>query len=366
MLPILSPSDFIALTNQTLEFAYPSVQIEGEVLNFKVSRNKWVYFDIADATAKIRCFGTVYLLQTPIEDGMRVRLTAVPRLHPQFGFSLNLQLIELSGEGSIKKASDLLHEKLDKEGLFAAERKRPLPYPPKRICLITSEESAAYRDFIKVLNARYGGMEILVANVQVQGESAPGQIVQAIEWCNKQADIPDVLVIVRGGGSADDLQAFSTETVTRAVAASRIPTLVAIGHEVDISLAELAADQRASTPSNAAELLVPDRQELRRNIQRQSQALHEAAESLVHSARRDVAYAYEEMNRELAHTIERAKEYIAAQTRTLDALSPQAVLRRGYAVVRKDGLVVRSASQTRKGDIMTIQFADDQIKTEVQ
>src|SRR5690606_18856920 len=139
-----------------------------------------------------------------------------------------------------------------------------------------SEESAAYKDFIKVIGARWGGLDIELANVQVQGESAIMQIVNAIDWFNKQAAVPDVLVIVRGGGSADDLQAFSSEQVTRSVAASRIPTLVAIGHEVDVSLAELAADRRASTPSNAAELLVPDRKEqitLLRHARRRLEAL---------------------------------------------------------------------------------------------
>lgn len=366
MLPVLTPTDFVALANQTLEFAYPGVVIEGEVLNFKISRGRWVYFDIADEFAKLRCFGTVYVLPAPIEDGMKLRVSAAPRLHPQFGFSLNLQSLELSGEGSIKKASDLLRAKLEKEGLFAPDRKRILPYPPKTIGLITSEESAAYKDFIKVLSGRLGGMDIQLANVQVQGEAAVGQIENAIEWFNKQADMPDVLVLVRGGGSADDLQVFSTEQVTRAVAASRIPTMVAIGHEVDISLAELAADQRASTPSNAAELLVPDKRELKRDLARLAQELHTAAARLALQKHEDIEAVKRVINDALAKRLQYLKERLCSQARTLDALSPQSVLKRGYAVVRSDGKVIRRAASVQRGTIIDIQFGTGSSKAEVR
>src|SRR5690606_24669529 len=129
-----------------------------------------------------------------------------PRLHQKFGFSLNIQSLEYSGEGTIKKASDILQQKLEKEGLFAEERKRPIPYPPQKIALITSAESAAYRDFIKVLSARYGGLELELIDVAVQGESAVTQIVRAVNEFNRQSELADVLVLIRGGGSSDDLQ----------------------------------------------------------------------------------------------------------------------------------------------------------------
>ncbi len=363
-LPVLTPSDFVALLNQTLEFAYPAVEIEGEVLNFKVSKNRWVYFDIADESAKLRCFGTVYMLPAPVEDGMKVRVMAAPRLHPQFGFSLNLQSLQFSGEGSIKKASDLLRQKLEQEGLFAAERKRPLPYPPQRIALVTSGESAAYRDFVKVLGARWGGIDIELADVQVQGEAAPGQIVRAIEWFNKQADIADVLVIIRGGGSADDLQAFSTEQVVRAVAASRVPTMVAIGHEVDVSLAELAADGHASTPSNAAELLVPDRAAVLRAAAGMEQDLHRAALASVQDSLEAASRAVDRLHQSVASSVRHCIEKSAGLLRTLEALSPQAILQRGYSITRLSGRVVRSAAQVDAGAKLTIELADGIINAE--
>lgn len=366
MHPILTPTDLVALVNQTLEFAYPIIEVEGEVLNYKVSRGKWVYFDIADETAKVRCFGTVYMLPGPVEDGMRVRVIATPRLHPQFGFSLTVQSLQFSGEGTIKKASDLLFAQLDKEGLFASERKRTLPYPPKKVGLITSDESAAYKDFVKVLGARWSGLEITLANVQVQGDPAVSQIVRALEWFNKQADIPDVLVLIRGGGSADDLQAFSSEQVTRAVAASRIPTLVAIGHEQDVSLAELAADVRASTPSNAAELLVPDRREQTRALERSMLTLNDAVEIMLRERGEHVQDLLDRLSDGAKDAVETAQENLTSHRRTLEALSPRAILKRGYAVVRSGGKAVYKSKQVKAGDGLVIQLADGIIQTEVQ
>ena len=258
---ILQVSDFVALLNQTLEFAYPVVTVQGELANFRVSKNKWVYFDIKDQHATVRCFGTIYQLPGPLEDGMLIQITATPRLHPLYNFSLNIQAIAPVGEGSIKKAQSLLEAKLQKEGLFDTERKRLLPYPPTKIGLIASVESAAYKDFMKIINVRWVGLHIAVANVQVQGAAAVGQITSALKYLNEHMDL-EAIIVTRGGGSPEDLAVFSTEQVTRAVAASRVPTLVAVGHEVDVSLAELAADVRASTPSNAAELLVPDRRDV--------------------------------------------------------------------------------------------------------
>ena len=260
MNPTFTVSDFVAVFNQTIEYAYPTVTITGELANFRVSKGKWVYFDLKDDTSSVRFFGTVYMLPGPLEDGMLLQVDGVPRLHPTFGFSITAQSLKPVGEGSLKKAAALLEAKLTKEGLFSDERKRAIPYPPKRIGLIASGESAAYADFMKILTGRWGGIEIVHVDSQVQGAAAPAQIIRALDLLNAHGEELEAIVITRGGGSADDLQAFNVEQVVRAVAASRVPTLVAIGHEVDTSLAERAADRRASTPSNAAELLVPDRQ----------------------------------------------------------------------------------------------------------
>src|SRR5581483_12363015 len=152
---IFTPADFIAALNQTLEFAYPSVVIEGELSNFRVSKNRWVYFDLKDELASVPLFGTVYSLPGPLEDGLTIRVVGMPRMHPRFGFSVNFQSILPVGEGSLKKAADLLLQKLSAEGLFEPERKRPLPQIPETIGLVTAAGSAAAADFEKILNERW-------------------------------------------------------------------------------------------------------------------------------------------------------------------------------------------------------------------
>ncbi|HEU4914018.1 MAG TPA: exodeoxyribonuclease VII large subunit [Candidatus Saccharimonadales bacterium] len=361
-----SVSEFVAVLNQTLAYAYPTVTVSGELANFKVSKNRWVYFDLKDEGATVRFFGTVYMLPGPLEDGMMVAVRGVPRLHPQYGFSVTAQNINPVGEGSIKKAAKLLEAKLAAEGLFDPERKRPVPYPPGHIGLVTSGESAAYRDFLKVLNARWGGLKITHIDVQVQGEAAPAQIVRAVQQFNQMASPPDVLVVTRGGGSAEDLQAFSAEQVTRAVAASRIPTVVAIGHETDISLAELAADQRASTPSNAAELLVPDRRAMLASLRAQRERLAHLADRTVHDSRRALVLHREALDDGIRSLLHQEKQEIALRKQVLTAFDPQAALARGYALVRKGSACVVSGNGIAPGDELNMQLIDARLTTTVK
>lgn len=359
-------SDFVAVLNQTMDYAYPSVSIVGELANFRISKNRWVYFDLKDEMSSVKFFGTVYQLSGPLEDGLMMQVRGVPRLHNQFGFSVNVQSLQPVGEGSLKKAAALLEAKLAAEGLFDESRKRLLPYPPRRIGLIASSESAAYHDFIKILNARWVGLDIQLLDVQVQGEAAPAQIVAAIEHFNSHAEPVDVLVITRGGGSAEDLAAFSTEQVTRAVAASRIPTTVAIGHEVDISLAELAADRRASTPSNAAELLVPDKQYELTRLQEANNALAAALQGQVS----DKLSLHENSVRTLHELIDNrlaaARRHIVNTSQLLDALSPHAALKRGYAVIKSGDQLIRSISAVKVGQNVTISLSDGQLQAEIK
>jgi len=364
--PVLSVSDFVAILNQTLEYAYPNVTIVGELANFRISKNRWVYFDLKDEFSSVKFFGSVYQLNGPLEDGLMLQVRGVPRLHNQFGFSVTVQSLQPVGEGSIKKAAALLEAKLAAEGLFDPARKRALRYPPARIGLITSAESAAYKDFIKVLNARFSGMAIELADVQVQGEPAPGQIVAAIEYFNAHAQPADVLVITRGGGSAEDLAAFSTEQVTRAVAASRIPTLVAIGHEVDISLAELAADQRASTPSNAAELLVPDKRDILQQLATSRTHLQERMEQQFAAHKMSIQSSKNELQARVDQILRYAQHHLQGRTQLLNALSPEAALARGYAVIRDEqGAVLRSGKAVKPGHTLTIRLSDAQIRAHV-
>jgi exodeoxyribonuclease VII large subunit len=355
---VLSVSDFVALLNQTLEFAYPSVTIVGELANFRISKNRWVYFDLKDEGASVKFFGTVYQLPGPLEDGLTFEVRGTPRLHPLYGFSVTVMSMRPVGEGSIKKAAALLEAKLTTEGLFDPARKRTVPYPPSSIGLITSSESAAYHDFIKILGERWGGIDIRLHDVQVQGEAAVAQIVTAIEYFNQHAEPPEVLVITRGGGSADDLAAFSSEQVTRAVAGSRIPTVVAIGHEIDISLAERAADQRASTPSNAAELLTPSKVATLIDLKHMRVTLTQSVKALIRTHLQLLRGSTLQLRGAVQGVLVRARQLQVAQHGLLVALSPQAVLARGYAVVRVDGRAIKSGQDIKGQPELLIELSD--------
>ena len=357
-IPRLTVSDFIATLNQTLEYAYPSIEVEGEVASFKVNQGKYVFFDIKDAGGSLSCFMTVWQLRVPIEDGMKVIVTATPKLTPWGKFSLTVQAIRPSGEGSLKKSFELLRAKLDKEGLFAPERKRPLPGLPKHVAVISSVQAAGYADFIKIIDDRWGGLEIVVASVQVQGAAAPDQMIQALRHFNSQEVLPEVIVIIRGGGSADDLSAFNDELLVREIAASRVPTLVGVGHEVDVSLADMVADVRAATPSNAAQILVPDRNEVIRAVRRQVQSLLPRIDQVIDAGtlvvRRQLSDALQAIDRQY----DRSENQLVNIRRVLAELDPRKVLLRGYAIVR--GNIVAGADiEIEKSDmIITAEVKD--------
>lgn len=357
-LPNLTPSDFVAIFNQTLEVTYPIVILKGEVSNFRVSKNKWVYFDIKDESASLKCFTNVYNLKMPIDNGMVVNLVAKPQLHPLYNLSLTVMDMQPAGEGSINKAVDILKDKLEKEGLFAQERKRTLPYPPKRIGLITSSESAAYGDFIKVINNRWPIAEVSLKDTKLQGEGASDEIADAIHYFNQHSEA-EILVIIRGGGSTDDLLAFQHENLVRVIAESRIPTLVAIGHERDISLAELAADVRASTPSNAAEIIAPSKEEVISlyvekilNLKQKITSLHEKQNSEVENHKNTLDVL---VNKILGMN----KMLVESYSSTLRALDPDQILRKGYAVIKNNqGQILNSGKKLNKDELISIKFSD--------
>ena len=362
----LSVSQLVAVVNQNLDFALNGVSIIGELANLKISKNRWIYFDLKDDNSTVRFFGSVYALPGPLEDGMVLKVVGTPRLHNKYGFSVNVQNISLAGEGSIKRAAELLKAKLHKEGLFDLARKRPLPYPPQRIGLIASRQSAAYADFVKIINARWSGLEIDFIDVQVQGDAAPEQITKAIELFNEHSNIPEILVLIRGGGSAEDLAAFNTEQVTRAVAGSRIPTLVAIGHEIDISLAELAADCRASTPSNAAELIVPDKRHTMTTLQEASDVLRRNLEKQIADAQAHVANQNDRLSSLMDGKINQQKKILIIKNDLLEALSPTKILKKGYSIVYHNGQAQASVKNLKTDDKINIKLHDGELNSVVE
>lgn len=355
---ILSVSDFISLTNQTLDYAYPSVSVVGEVTEYRVSQGKWVGFKLKDDNAIVNCFTSVYQMRVPLQDGMKVIVTAQPRVNPKWGsFTLNIRSVRLVGEGSIKKGFDLLKQKLEAEGLFAVERKRPLPHIPSSIGVITSTESAAYADFVRILNDRWGGLDVAVAHTQVQGEVAADQIIRAINYFNGLETPPEVLVIIRGGGSAEDLATFNDEPLVRAIATSRVPTLVGVGHEVDHTLADMVADVRAATPTHAAETLVPDRRAIIRQANLQVRSAGYAVVQLIDQHAQQTREQLEAAFRRTRERLDDTFDRLGTLRLAVSQVNPDNVLRRGYALLR---------GEVRLGSTISIETFEQMITAEVK
>ena len=357
IIPTFRVSDFLAVVNQSLDVAFGVVEVEGEVSSFNVNHQKYVFFDLKDATGSVSCFMTVWQLRTPIEYGMKVVVRAAPKVTNRGKFSLTVSDIRPIGEGSLKKSFELLRAKLEKEGLFDDARKRSLPTLPSRVAVISSTDAAGYADFMKIAEERFGGVEFIVANVRAQGTDAPKQIVPAIEYVNQKAELPEVIVIIRGGGSADDLAAFNDEPLVRAIVASRVPILTGIGHETDESLSDWAADVAAVTPTNAAQLLVPDRTVLIDDVARQ---LQRALDLVTTAIERDEEMTRKELQRGIESVQRRAEEMertLLHKEQLLRVFNPATVLDRGYALIR---------GETRVGGLLDIETKQAYIKAEVK
>lgn len=406
---VISVSEFFSIVNETIKYAFPEVVIEAEVSGFKINQGKFVFFDLKDEVNVLSCFMMLHQLKLPIEDGMKVRVTGYAKVTKFSKFSLTVRAIEFAGEGELKRAMEILRQRLAEEGLFSEDRKRPIPAFPRRIGLITSGTSAAYADFIKILDARWGGVEILLADVTVQGPTAPDQLVGALQYFNQINPAVDVVALIRGGGSLEDLQAFSTEQVTRAVAASRSPIVVGVGHEVDYSLADLAADLRAATPTDAARLIVPDRNEILARLEHRQARLETSIDQQLVGLQANLDRSMASLTNYLRYPRERVQKYAtvlwlglermrAAQSRfeqtvrshdarlrlsmnrTLEreaaqfkALSrlvqgydPVAILGRGYAIVRHGNQIIQSADQSKPQEAIVIQLAKGSLDATVK
>lgn len=380
---ILSVSQLREYVNQTLSYAYPAIVVEGEVASFKVNQGKWIFFDLKDADTTVGCFMTKYQLNTVLEDGMLVRVTAVPNLTKWGKFSLTVRAVELAGAGTVKQAFEKLKAQFEAEGLFSAERKRALPEYPQRIGLVTSAEAAAYNDFITIAGDRWPIMEIIHTHVQVQGAAAVDDVVGAIQYLNQHHSDLEAIVVIRGGGSAEDLQVFNTEPVVRALYASTIPTIVGIGHEDDVSLAELVADLRAATPTDAARRLTPDRisvgQQLGHTIDAQQRGLERRLDQVRQAINRvtGVFGAIDRLAQErlmmatqrfVAAMQERFRSWqrqVESAGRTLHGANPSRILGRGYAIVRLGETVITDPVAAPAGSQIMVQLRQGSLQAQV-
>ena len=357
------------------------VRVWGELSNFRRHHSGHCYFTLKDAGASLRCVmfrsKAVGLKFVP-RDGLRVRLAGNVSVYERDGnYQLYVESMLPDGLGDLSAAFAKLREKLLAEGLFDESRKQPIPVMPKAIGVVTSPTGAALRDIVTVARRRHGGIPIILVPAQVQGEEAPEQIVRGIELLDRSGRV-DVIVIGRGGGSIEELWAFNDERVVRAVAAAVMPIVSAVGHQTDFTLSDFAADLRAATPSQAAELVVPDRLELFRRLssarRRLNQALrHRLIERRLRLERclqsslfrrpqellRDRSLLLDQLSERLTHALKTAlderQQRLRIANEKLNLLNPWGVLQRGYSVVRRpDGAVISSAEAVETGESLDV------------
>lgn len=392
---VLSVSQLTAQFKTVVEQQFPSVWVAGEISNFSRPQSGHCYFTLKDDKAQLRGViwrGTASRLKFDLHDGLEVvcrgRLDVYP---PRGSYQLVVDQLQPKGIGALELALRKLRAKLEAEGLFAPTRKRALPSFPRRIGIVTSPTGAAIHDFLQVLDRRWQGVEVLILPVRVQGTEAAGEIAIAIEQAGRIVPPLDVLVVGRGGGSLEDLWAFNEELVVRAIASSVIPVISAVGHEIDVTLADLAADVRALTPSEAAERVVPsaeDVTQLVKNLQLRLLGSLTARTANLRS-RLDALASRPALSRPLerVHLLGRRADELAVRLNTamrtrlgnsqaeietfagkLEALSPLAVLQRGYSLTQDQasGVVIRTTQLLQTGQRLRTRLAQGEVVSVVE
>jgi exodeoxyribonuclease VII large subunit len=350
----------------------PTLWVEGEVTELRRHAG-WqsVFFTLKDPSDGA-CLpvtmprGRFEALRLDLADGERVHVFGRPELYEARGdFRLRALSIERFGLGDHLAALERLKRKLAAEGLFAPERKRPLPRFPRVVGLVTGNDAAAKRDVVSTLTARFPPAHVLVAETYVQGPRAAAAIVDALRALAARPDV-DVVVVARGGGSFEDLLPFSDERLVRAIASSPVPVVSAVGHEQDTPLCDLAADVRASTPTAAGRLVVPDLGELLEQLDRNRGRLARAAQRTLGRERDRLGLVHERLRRAPSLAVERKRAVLAQSAARLRALSPRATLSRGYAIVRTDDGIVRSPAAVRPGQPLRVEVAEGEFGARVE
>ncbi|OJW23023.1 MAG: exodeoxyribonuclease VII large subunit [Planctomycetales bacterium 71-10] len=354
-----------------LEADFGDVAIRGEVSNLARPRSGHLYFSLKDHEASVRVVmwrGDAQRLPFDLSDGLAVRLVGRLTVYkPRGEYQVIAQAVEPEGMGAAELAFRQLFARLSAEGLFDPDRKRPLPRFPRRIAVVTSPTGAAVRDLLQVTGRRWGGTDVLIVPTRVQGIGVGREIAAAIELAGLAPGV-EVVVVARGGGSAEDLGPFNDEVVVRAIAACPVPVVAAVGHEIDVTLADLAADRRALTPSEAGELVVPDAAEIAMHLDRLGQALRHAGASRLRDARARLDALTRGLAATATHDLERRRHRLDRLKTSLDALDPEAVLARGYSLtLAEDGrTVVRDASQAPPGSLLHTRLASGRLRSRVE
>jgi len=430
---ILSVSDVNKAVRSTLENGFKLLWMKGEISNFKAHTSGHFYFSLKDSKAQISAVmfkGFNQAMKFKPRDGMEVIVRGkITVYEPRGNYQIFCELMEPVGAGALQMAFEQLKKKLEAEGLFKPERKRPLPLLPKHVAVVTSPTGAAIRDILNILNRRFKGLRVTVVPTVVQGEAAAPNIVKALELAQRLADV-DVVICGRGGGSVEDMWCFNDERVARALAACRVPVISAVGHEIDFTIADFVADLRAPTPSAAAELVSRNAAELCETIGLQQKRMYrvwmhreqvlkqkvfQLSKRLVDPKRRlqDLSLRCDELSQRLENASKRYLERKAqaiqllltrlpsprevvlrlgqevSMLRTqmeahmlrrhelkraqlgrlasmLDSLSPLKVVERGYSITRKEGHLVKSAAQLKSGDAVELQFAKGKAEARIE
>ncbi len=392
---VLTVSELTLSIKSTLERHFTSVWVSGELSDVSRPQSGHVYLTLKDQGAQLR--GVIWKsaaakIKFDLHDGLEVVCRGDIDVYPARGsYQLIIREVEPKGVGALQLAFKQLYEKLAAEGLFDPRHKRPLPRFPQRIAFVTSPTGAAVRDFLEVLRRRWPSVEVLVIPSRVQGEGAAAEIVRGIEVANVLQPAPDVIVVGRGGGSIEDLWCFNEEPVVRAIFASDIPVISAVGHEIDVTLADLVADVRALTPSEAAERVVPSVDEITATLRNYQHRLTSSLRQQAAQARRrldnlaerrcfrrpfdgvqQLARRVDELELRahgaMTRRISRSHERLQALTAHLESLSPLGVLARGYSVTTRtaSGEVIRDAAQVAPGEEITTRLATGQIVSRVE
>jgi exodeoxyribonuclease VII large subunit len=391
----LTVSQLTAQVKDALEVRFPDVWVSGEISDLSQSHAGHIYFSLKDAQSQIRAViwaSTAARLKFKPRDGMAVICRGGVEVYaPRGSYQLIARQIEPQGEGALQLALRQLHEKLSREGLFDPRRKRRLPAFARHIAVVTSPTSAAVRDYLEVVKRRWPTMRVTVIPARVQGVGATDDLVRGIALATRLEPAPDILVVTRGGGSLEDLWSFNEEPLVRAVAASPIPTISAVGHEIDVTLCDLAADVRALTPTEAGELSTPSREEL-------AARLTQAGQRLTAGLRRRVAVARDRLDSladrrcfrrpydrlhewtrrldelearttaALRRRVQRGQDQLVSAAQRLEALSPLAILTRGYSMTTRDGSpeALTSAAEAPPGTLVRTRLAQGQLLSRVE
>lgn len=391
---VFSVTELNGVIKQMLEGVFAGIFVEGEVSNLREAASGHIYFDLKDKNgvlAAVLFKGYGWRFAQMLEDGLNVRVMGDVSCYAKQGrYQIVVKSVEPLSQGKLFLEFEKLKRKLQLEGLFDESRKKPIPAYPKRIGVVTSPTGAAVRDILSVLRRRNPNLDVIIAPVLVQGDEAAPQIVQAIKDLNQLKPAIDVMLVGRGGGSMEDLWAFNEEPVARAIAASRVPVISCVGHEVDFTIADFVADLRAPTPSAAAELVVQNAQNTREKVSQLAKRLAQAVSVLYERAARRLEAAVnnrvflepsvltreqEQRVDELTLSLQDRMQTLAegysrrldAAAHKLSALNPQAVLKRGYSITRNaQGQIISRVLQTAEQETLFIQVQDGTIRAEVK